>query len=43
MHRVLKVALSGKNEIQAKCFDADPDPDYVDVNLSDLPYDDKSA
>ena len=43
MHRVLKVALSGENGIQAKRFDVDPHPDYVDVNLSDLPYDDTSA
>jgi hypothetical protein len=43
MHRVLKVALSGASQIQAKRFEPDPPPDYVDVNLSDLPYDDEPA
>lgn len=40
MHRVLKVALAGESALQAKRFEVDPHPDYVDVNLSDLPYDD---
>lgn len=38
MHRVLKVALEGGSEISAKQFDVDPEPDYIDVNLEDLPY-----
>ena len=43
MHRVLKSALSGQTKIRAKRFDADPDPDYVNVSLDDLPYDGKSG
>lgn len=38
MHRVLKVALEGGNEIRAKQFEVDPEPDYRNVNLDDLPY-----
>ena len=38
MHRVLKVALEGGTEISAKQFETDPEPDYVDVDLDDLPY-----
>ena len=38
MHRVLKVALKGGSEIEAKQFVVDPEPDYVGVNLDDLPY-----
>ena len=38
MHRVLKVALEGGSEIAAKQFNIDPEPDYIDVNLEDLPY-----
>ena len=38
MHRVLKVALEGGNEIRAKRFETDPDPDYRNVSLEDLPY-----
>jgi hypothetical protein len=43
MHRVLKVALAGDTSIEAKRFDLDPPPDYVDVSLSELPYDDEPA
>lgn len=38
MHRVLKVALDGGTEIRAKQFETDLEPDYVDVDLDDLPY-----
>jgi hypothetical protein len=38
MHRILKVALEGGSEIKAKQFDVDPEPDYLDVDLDDLPY-----
>jgi hypothetical protein len=38
MHRVLKVALEGGSEIEAKCFEVDPEPDYIGVNLDELPY-----
>jgi hypothetical protein len=38
MHRVLKVALSGGAEIEARQFDVDPAPDYEGVSLDDLPY-----
>ena len=38
MHRVLKVALEGGGEIAAKRFQTDPEPDYMNVNLNELPY-----
>jgi hypothetical protein len=38
MHRVLKVALKGGSEIEAKQFVVDPEPDYIGVSLDDLPY-----
>jgi hypothetical protein len=38
MHRVLKVALSGGTEIEARKFDVEPAPDYEGVRLDDLPY-----
>jgi hypothetical protein len=38
MHRILKVALEGGAEIEAKQFALDPEPDYVGVGLDDLPY-----
>ena len=38
MHRVLKVALEGRASIAAKRFLEDPDPDYVGVELDELPY-----
>jgi len=38
MHRILKVALEGGTEIPAKQFAVDPEPDYVNVNLDELPY-----
>ncbi len=38
MHRILKVALEGGSEVEAKQFVVDPEPDYVGVSLDDLPY-----
>ena len=38
MHRILKVALEGGAEIEAKQFAVDPEPDYIGVDLGDLPY-----
>ena len=38
MHRVLRVLLEGGSAIPAKQFMVDPEPDYVGVNLEDLPY-----
>ncbi len=38
MHRVLRVALDGKTNVRAKRFLVDPEPDYVNVELSELPY-----
>ncbi len=39
MHRVCKALIFGSREIKAVQFDRDPEPDYVDVPLEDLPYD----
>jgi hypothetical protein len=38
MHRVAKAALEDLDEIEAVRFDRDPEPDYVNVPLSALPY-----
>jgi hypothetical protein len=38
MHRVAKAALEGRTEVEAVQFDRDPEPDYVNRRLSDLPY-----
>ncbi len=38
MHRILKVALEGGSEVEAKRFVVDPEPNYVGVSLDDLPY-----
>lgn len=40
MHRVAKAYLAGHDAIEAVRFEDDPEPDYVDVDLDDLPYDD---
>jgi hypothetical protein len=40
MHRVGKALLTGLHEIEAVRFIHDPEPDYIDVNPDDLPYDD---
>ncbi len=38
MHRILKVALEGGAEVEAKQFAVDPEPGFVGVSLDDLPY-----
>ena len=40
MHRVARAYLEGRDTIEAVQFDVDPEPDYVDVHLDALPYDD---
>jgi hypothetical protein len=39
MHRVGKALLEEVESIDAVQFDVDPEPDYVDVDAADLPYD----
>ena len=39
MHRVCKALLEEKETISAVQFDEDPTPDYMNVSLDDLPYD----
>lgn len=39
MHRVVRAVLENRKRIDAVRFPATPDPDYVDVQASDLPYD----
>ena len=39
MHRVAKAALLGRATIEAVQFSDDPDPDYVGLHPSELPYD----
>jgi len=38
MHRVCKALNEGRTTIRAVQFDRDPEPDYIDVDLGDLPY-----
>lgn len=38
MHRVLKALLNGSQTIEAVQFQTDPEPDFIDVALDDLPY-----
>jgi hypothetical protein len=38
MHRVLKALNAGMETIDAVIFEQDPEPDYVDVYPSQLPY-----
>lgn len=40
MHRVLKAYSEGRSTIRARQLEQTPPPDYVDVDLADLPYDD---
>lgn len=40
MHRVAKAHLEGRATIRAVRFPQTPEPDYVGVDLDDLPYDD---
>jgi hypothetical protein len=39
MHRVVKALLTGRATIDAVRFTADPEPDYIDVDPNQLPYD----
>ena len=38
MHRVIKALLNGVQSIEAVRFDRNPEPDFIDVALDDLPY-----
>jgi hypothetical protein len=37
MHRVLKAVLNGRRDIEAVRFERDPEPDFVDATIDDLP------
>ncbi len=39
MHRVLKALNLGLDTIDAVIFSSDPEPDYINLPLDDLPYD----
>jgi hypothetical protein len=41
MHRVVKALLDGHATIDAVRFTADPEPDYIDVDPNQLPYDER--
>jgi len=43
MHRVAKAYLEGRKVIRAVRFKVDPEPDYVGVDLDDLPYDEEDV
>lgn len=38
MHRVVRVVLQGKHDIEAVQFEEDPEPDYIGLGPEDLPY-----
>ena len=38
MHRVVKALLAGRVTIDAVRFPTDPEPDYIDVDPTELPY-----
>lgn len=38
MHRVARAVLEGRDEIEAVQFMRDPEPDYRNVSVDDLPY-----
>ena len=38
LHRICKAWVQGNTEIRAVQFSEDPEPDYVDVSLDELPY-----
>jgi hypothetical protein len=40
MHRVCKALLLRQKTIKAVQFETNPEPDYKNMNLDDLPYDD---
>ena len=39
MHRVAKALIEGRESIKAVQFELDPEPDYINVDVDDLPYD----
>ena len=39
MHRIAKALLQGEKTVRAVRFAVEPEPDYVNVRPSDLPYD----
>jgi hypothetical protein len=39
MHRVCKALLEERQTVAAVRFQQDPDPDYVDAKIGELPYD----
>jgi len=41
MHRVLKALLVGMSHVPAVRFTSDPMPDFVGVDLNDLPYEEE--
>lgn len=41
MHRVARAALEGREAIEAVRFEIDPEPDYVNVDESELPYEEE--
>lgn len=38
MHRVVKAALQGRDQIEAVQFKKDPEPDHIGLGPNDLPY-----
>jgi hypothetical protein len=42
MHRVAKAAMLGHSTVDAVQFTTDPEPDYIDVPLDELPYEETS-
>ena len=40
MHRVARAYIEGRDSVTAVRFEETPEPDYVDVDLDALPYDD---
>jgi hypothetical protein len=42
MHRVVRAALEGRERIDAVRFEVDPEPDTVNVDESELPYEEES-
>ena len=39
-HRVAKAYINGHERIEAVQFDVTPEPDYVGVEVEELPYED---
>jgi len=38
MHRICRALVEGRETVRAVRFEVDPEPDYIDVAPSDLPY-----